>query len=260
MKRLHLVELQDLECCPRVIRDGVTEILRVLLENSRLSEEMADRVDECLGRIDTTDLIDLGSGGGGPVLAIADSLRERGHTFQWTLTDRYPNEDAIKLIEERSGSSVRYEKEPVDATNVPPGMDGLRTMFNCLHHFRPDGVKKIFRDAADSSNPILAVELPSRSLAGFTALLLAPLFAFLLRPFVKPVQLDKWILTYLIPAIPLVLFWDSVVTGLRAYSVDHLEEITSGVEGMNWEVGTWSPDATYWGSVTYVFGIPTQSS
>jgi hypothetical protein len=260
MRRLHLVEIQDLESCPEVIRDGVTDILRVLIENSRLSDAMADKVEECLEDTKAETLVDLGSGGGGPVLSIAQQLRERGHSFRWIMTDQFPNKQVKKLIDERGITGLEYGMDPVDATDVPGELDGFRTMFNCLHHFRPDEVREIFRDAAQSSQPILAVEMPGRNFASFTSLLMAPIFSLVMRPLVRPIQLSKWVLTYFVPVIPLVLLWDSIVSGLRAYSVEHLREITAEVDGMNWDVGRWSPEATYWGSITYVYGTPVRTS
>lgn len=256
MKRIHLFEIHDLALCPDVVRNGVTETLRALLEYSSLSDFLAERVGEFVDRTDKENLIDLGTGGGGPVLSIASQLNEEGYDLDWILSDQYPNEQTRTLIESRGLPGVRYDPESIDAMNVPEQHDGFRTLFNCLHHFRPNAVRDIFQDAANSSSPILVVEMPGRNFTNFLSLLMAPVFSVVMRPLIRPVQAEKWLLTYLLPVIPFVMFWDSIVSGLRAYSVEELHEITSEINGMDWEVGTWVPDATFRGKITYVFGCP----
>jgi hypothetical protein len=61
--------------------------------------------------------------------------------------------------------------------------------------------------------------------------------------------------TYLLPVIPLVLFWDGIVSNLRTYSPAELQELTLGVQrdGYRWEIGKIPAGSC---KITYLLGYP----
>jgi hypothetical protein len=63
--------------------------------------------------------------------------------------------------------------------------------------------------------------------------------------------------TYVIPVIPFVLFFDGLVSCLRAYSLGELKEMTKGVssQGYRWEIGE-EPGGLLPVRITYLFGWP----
>ena len=49
--------------------------------------------------------------------------------------DLFPNAQArLRAI----AAGAEYLEQPVDAMKVPPDHRGMRTLFNGLHHFRPE--------------------------------------------------------------------------------------------------------------------------
>ncbi|MCC7334280.1 MAG: hypothetical protein IT422_04265 [Pirellulaceae bacterium] len=66
---------------------------------------------------------------------------------QLTLTDLYPNTSAFEDLAEQSQGAMDYEMRPISATNVPCELDGLRTMFLSMHHFRPNEAQAILENA-----------------------------------------------------------------------------------------------------------------
>jgi hypothetical protein len=56
-------------------------------------------------------------------------------------------------------------------------------------------------------------------------------------PFVRPTRWQYWVFTYLIPIIPLMIFWDGVVSHLRTYSTRELDALTADIQlpGYGWE-------------------------
>ena len=62
---------------------------------------------------------------------------------------------------------------------------------------------------------------------------LAVLFvlALLLTPLVRPVRATRLLLTYLVPAIPLLFAWDGTVSALRAYLPEELLALARSVPG-----------------------------
>src|SRR6266487_3105045 len=95
MNRLHAFEWEDQPWLPRVFRDCITDHLRFALEAEE-AMEMHRAVAACLKaameQLGTREIIDLCSGGGGPLLAVQRCLAsEMAFPTKVTLTDLYPN-------------------------------------------------------------------------------------------------------------------------------------------------------------------------
>lgn len=255
--RRHWVELEDLEACPAVLRDAATGYLRAAVESSGQLERIVPLVRGLLERTGTRHLVDLCSGGGGAVPALVAALRDEGVPATATLTDAFPNLEAFGRVSEESGGAVGYEPRPVDARSVPPELRGVRTLFNGLHHLRPEDAREVLASAARAAQPLCAVEFVDRR---WTTLLatatLSPLAVWALMPRVRPLSLGGLLLTYAVPAVPLLATFDGVVSCLRVYSPAELRALADGVgvAGYRFEVETvklWGP-----GQATVLLGWP----
>ncbi|HEY6079826.1 MAG TPA: hypothetical protein VIW29_13520, partial [Polyangiaceae bacterium] len=147
------------------------------------------------------------------------------------LTDLYPNRAAFASATERANVPVVAEPEPVDARAVPARLEGVRTLFNAFHHFKPTNAAQILSDAAAARTPILIVEGTERSPAAVIGMLLfVPLFVLLLTPFVRPFSIGRLLFTYLIPIAPVLILFDGIVSCLRSYTLAELRELCEGLE------------------------------
>jgi hypothetical protein len=70
-------------------------------------------------------------------------------------------------------------------------------------------------------------------------MLLVPILVLLLTPKIRPVSWLQIVFTYLVPILPLLIFWDGLVSQLRTYSVKELEGLTRGLQSPDyrWEIG-----------------------
>ncbi len=70
-------------------------------------------------------------------------------------------------------------------------------------------------------------------------MLLVPVNVLLLIPFARPFRWAYLVFTYLVPLMPLILFWDGVVSMLRIYSPEQMKELTGDLQTPNysWEIG-----------------------
>ncbi len=62
----------------------------------------------------------------------------------------------------------------------------------------------------------------------------------LTTPFIRPFKLSRVLFTYLIPVVPLFIWWDGIVSSLRTYSVSEMNDLILNVEGsdiFDWDVG-----------------------
>ena len=252
LPRLHLFELEDLSWFPAVIRDLATDYLHFMETRFALHQPVVPLLRDALRETKTDRIIDLCSGGSGPVVALVSELNIR-----FTLTDKYPN---IRAFSDLAGQhpGVSYFGGSVDATNVPRELVGFRTMFNAFHHFDPAAARAVLQSAIDARQPIGIFEIPERSIATMVPLLFTPLFVWLATPFIRPFRWPRLLWTYLLPLVPLTCWWDGLVSQWRAYTVEELQELTNGLDGYQWESGCVPIGATP-GHLTYLIGIPLVS-
>ncbi|CUG93486.1 transmembrane protein, putative [Bodo saltans] len=280
--RLHLLEFHEQQWFPEHIRELVVETLyliwtQVPMPSMSMAQSVVCRViEDVLRETKCVEMVDLCSGGGGPMPSVASSLR-----IPVTLTDLFPQAEHWERLQ-RSGNTrqfLRFVKEPVDATNLSVGRlrksNVLRTFCLSLHHFQPQDVRRFLNDTISAQQPIVFVEAQERSLR-----FLVPFFLFaypatwLLWVVVLTLRivlsngkalLDKnwWMtlaLTVVVPVVPLIVWVDGLVSGIRTYSQEEFLDVAvtcTNSASYDWSVFT----KIYWGFVmTFYRGTPKKSS
>ena len=164
------------------------------------------------------DVVDLGSGSGGPWPAL---LRAPGlEEVRLTLTDRALDPCALRAFDDDQRESVRLGPQTQDLL-APADLPGLRTAFACLHHLAPDELEGLFAEVAHDGHPFLGIEVTERKASAIARQFLLFPAALVAVLFIRP-TLAQLALTYLLPVIPLALVWDGVVSCLRSYDPDEL--------------------------------------
>lgn len=100
----------------------------------------------------------------------------------------------------------------IDARQVPESLEGFRTQFLSLHHFKPNDAKQILQNAVDSQSPIAVFEAQERSIPSVLAMLFFPISVLLSTPFIRLFGIGRLVFTYLIPVVPLFVLWDGLVS------------------------------------------------
>jgi hypothetical protein len=259
MKRMHLIEIADLTLCPRGVRQGVSDYCRFLVEWGGVFNPIAPLLADALRRTGASQILDLGSGAAGPWLGLQPRLRALGADVPVCLTDLYPDLEAFERVSRLSKGAINYHPEPVDATHVPGQWTGFRTMFQAFHHLRPDQARTVLADAVAKGEGIGVFESGSRSFLTLLEALGTPIRVLLLAPFIRPFRWSRLFWTYLVPALPLVLLFDVIVSCLRVYSGPELRELTAGLDRYRWGIGTargkWLPVP-----ITYLVGVPVEKA
>ncbi|MBX9602260.1 MAG: hypothetical protein K2X35_14730 [Bryobacteraceae bacterium] len=244
MARAHLFEFNDQPWLPDALRDALRAYLRKVSDDLAVEDTIVPPVRDALRGSGADCIVDLASGAGGPMLSVARKLNVR-----ILLTDLFPPHVR----------SPDFYWKPVNALDVPPELTGLRTLVNGFHHFRPDAARRILDCAVRNGQPVAIFELSRRSaLTILTSPLIVPIV--LLTMFrVRPVRWEWLLLTYLIPVIPLLIFWDGLVSHCRAYTIPELLAMTAEFPAYRWEAGetrlTKAP-----ATVTWLTGWPASPS
>jgi len=205
-------------------------------------------------------VVDLCSGSSGPYIRLCSRFREKGLPVKIVMTDKHPNTEAFITAERASGGAITGCRTPVDAMNVPRHLVGIRTLFNAFHHFRPEQARKLLKDACDSAQPILVVEITGRSVV---RVLLTAMGSFLLMlagvARMRPRRLRMWFFTYLVPILPLAFAWDAAVSCIRTYTVEELTDFASSLDARyTWQFGQLKMRRSIF-SLSYFAGAPKAS-
>lgn len=239
MSRIHLFEFEDLKWFPKFIRDFGTDYLQFVTNKFDFYRELAPKIINSVKKDGHHQIIDVASGGGGAWKSLYPHIKKEIPDIKILLTDYYPNLHAFSKLKESDNEVFDYIDKPVDALNVPENLKGLRTQFLSFHHFKPNDAKQILQNTIDSKTPIAIFEGQERSLKFFIERLFSPLFVLLVTPAIKPFKVSRIIFTYLIPIVPLFVWWDGLVSVLRTYSIPEMEAMVKSLydsNTYNWEI------------------------
>lgn len=240
MKRIHLFEFEDFAWFPVFLRNYLTDFLQYVANNFDIYKPVVPILQKGLEHAGNSQIIDIASGGGGGWLSLSKHLIAENKDVKILLTDYFPNISAFKQTVETGGNRFEFYEKSVDACNVAPELKGLRTQFLSFHHFQPESAKKILQNAVETKSPIAIFEAQERSVICLIAMLLSPLNVLISTPFIRPFSFGRLIFTYLIPIVPIMVLWDGIVSALRTYSVEEMNELVAQADDSNkfaWEIG-----------------------
>jgi hypothetical protein len=253
MARIHLFEFEDQKWFPVFLRNYITDFLQFLSNTTAMYKPVTPLIEELLKSNNTNTIVDLASGGGGGLIWLNQDLKKTIPDLKIILTDYYPNIPAFEYTKKQA-DNFEYNINRVDARNVPSELKGLRTQFLSFHHFKPKDAKKILQNAIDSKAPIAIFEAQERSVASLLAMIFSPFTVLLTAPFIRPFKIGRIVFTYIIPLVPLFVLWDGVISSLRTYSVDEMQDLVKDLqktETYHWQINHVKSGA---GVVLYLIG------
>jgi hypothetical protein len=253
VKRRQLVEIEDLERCPAVFRNGMTDYLRFVLNLGNNFAPIVPLLARAVQASKATRIVDLCSGGGGPWEKLLPALRTAisDDSLEVTLTDKFPNPVPLPV------AGLAYHFAGVDVFAVPPEMKGVRTLFSAFHHFPPDAAKRILSDAIRSGQPIGIFEATERSLRCLLLIAFAGVFSLFVMPFIRPIRATNLLFTYIVPVIPFLIMWDGIVSCLRTYTVEEMRRMVAEIPeaaAYDWQIGSVTGPGPV--PVLHLVGIP----
>ena len=239
MKRIHLFEIEDQKWIPAFLRNLATDFLQFGANKFDIYKGIIPIIEKGMKLAESEKINDLGSGGGGGWPKIIEHLRVNNPNIKVTLSDFYPNLEAFEFVK-NNNPEIDFIPEPVDALNYKLDENSLKTMFLSFHHFKPNDAKQILQNTINNKSVLLIAESQDRSLPSLLAMFFSPISLWLMTPMISPFSILRIIFTYLIPILPLFVWWDGIVSSLRTYSKSDLEELIKEVnesDTYEWEMG-----------------------
>lgn len=235
MKRLELFEFEDFNWLPDYIRTGVTNLIKVFHSLVGTKDVLVGVITDCQEKIKFNQIIDLGSGSGGPMIEVVDKINmanEVEKPIKLFLSDKYPNAKTVRRINDLELPNVEYLKHSVDALEMKNSPNGLKTMIASFHHMPPSIAKQILSSAEESKEPILIYELAENNIPVMVWWLLLPIsltvlvvMSLIMTPLVRPLTINQIVFTYIIPVIPIVYAWDGQASIMRTYTFEDIKAL-----------------------------------
>ena len=107
LRRAHLFEFEDQSWFPNTLRDYGTDYMRFVVKLTKPYRGITPKLRVALDRTGTNRILDLCSGGSGPIEDVASHLSVLGGRVPITLTDKYPNKAAFLLVRNSWGREHR---------------------------------------------------------------------------------------------------------------------------------------------------------
>ncbi len=258
LPRLQLFEFNDAAWAPKVLRETIIEALSRTLDWAHVMRPLVGPFREFLAASKAGTIIDLAAGAGGPAAILLHELRRAGATLpKFVLTDLLPAVESWSQLKERFPASVEYVAEPVDATAIPPKLEGARLIINALHHFPPALAQQVLLAACKGSPGIFVAEGLVRNPLSFAAMAPAGVVSLMLGPLVtREHRLERIFYTWLTPLALLASVWDGTVSTFRCYSEVELRAMVEPLgDSWRWEFGTYEFNAL--GRGTWFYGVPS---
>lgn len=256
MSRIHLFEFEDQQWFPSLLRNYMTDFLQFTANTFDFYSGILPVLQQGLNSIESNQIIDLASGGGGGWIKLSKHLEKTLPDVTVHLTDYYPNLDAFAYTKQRLPEFVSYSTTPVNALDVPQNLEGLRTQFLSFHHFDTADATQILQNAVDAQSPIAIFEAQQRKLSDLIKFFFSPINVALVTPFIRPFKLSRILFTYIIPLVPAFTWWDGLISVLRTYSPEELREIIEGLhhgESFDWEIDFVKSGPV---KIYYLLGVP----
>ena len=178
-----------------------------------------------------TQLVDLCAGAAGPSRLLKNQLADSGLQIELCFSDLHP--ESLEKLQLGPGES--RSELAVDARNVPSQLDGFRIMINGFHHFREADAQAIIQDAINKRQGIAIFEGITPTIPSLIALLSSPLTVWLVTFMIKPRTWWRFLFTYFIPLIPLLVLWDGLGSWFRMYSLEQWQKMTEVPGGSDFD-------------------------
>ncbi len=259
LPRLQLFEFNDVSWAGSALRDGIVETLGRSLRWGRMLRGLVEPYSRFLERAETTAVLDLCAGTGGPAHVLCEEFERTGRTSpHFLLTDLYPRPAAWQALCDTRPTALSFHGQPVDATRIPEDLSRgrARTIINAFHHFPPALAARILQHAVASRAPIFRSEAFHRNPLGFAPFLPAGAAALLCSPLLASEQrLAKAALTWLSPVTLAAGVWDGIVSTLRVYTEAELRAMSEPLGGgYTWVFESYR--APFGGKGYVYFGVP----
>lgn len=229
MHRLHLFEFCDqpwlpgrirelfhlmLSCCQRFL--GIYGSSHRLLAHFCRNHSAVRSLDLCSGTGTAIENV------------VRRAEKERLELPEIFLSDLYPDMKVMNSLA-RKYNTVNYISGPVNSLDFSLPEFSICTLYTGFHHFRPAEASRLLANLLSSGKSLLLFEPFERKLSVLlwylAALPLLVALHMITALHSRPLSLITWFFCVLLPVIPLMVYWDGLVSIFRVYKAEEIREM-----------------------------------
>jgi hypothetical protein len=224
LSRYHAFEFNDQSWYPQVLRNGFNDVVEFVHRFMTPYQRASTIIAPWAHKIGTQEIVDFAS-------ASAHHLKniiKTGHQShlnlpQFIASDLYPAVNYWHQVQSTTDDkSFQYINTPIDMLAPPSGLPRTWSIFTAFHHLSPDQARQFLKTFTENADGLCIGEYLQRDLYSFF-MIFAAIPTWFIAPFMadRP-SVGKFVLTFIIPIIPLQNLWDGLVSVLRTYTVDEI--------------------------------------
>ncbi len=263
MRRRHLIELHEQTWVPAIWRQMFQSGLGIAGRMLKPFRHAAVKLDELLEKTGASEILDLCSGSGEAILQLHQWLGT-GPTvaskpkaeLRLVLSDLFPHPEEWDKLRVRFPALVSFRSDPVDVFNMPTDTPRVWTLINSLHHFREAEVRRLLTNVTSKADGVAVFESTGRTWSNMVQTIpVLPVAAIISATMLRPFRIWHPIWSLLFPIVPLIAFFDGIVSNFRTYTVEELRSIVESLDcdHFEWDIGSAPMDKTSL-RATYLIG------
>lgn len=256
LKRLQLFEFCDQTWLKGPWREAYLDGLNTTFKMFKFHDGLTKPFSKWLMDSKSNQVLELCSGGGGPIdTLIKSSVQNSNGDLKIILSDLNPDLKAFEAIKNKYPNNIDYIKDSTDATNTKELNANLIFMCSSFHHFSPEMAKKILLNASKNSNGIFIKEILSRNFFNMISSVFN-LFPLMLTPFFSGrFTLFKFLITTIVPIVPLMIIFDGIVSVFRTYTTEEIIAMMPEEMKKNWQWTSGSDKVCGLLQAPFIYGV-----
>jgi len=226
MKTRYLFEFHDQPSTPTTIRKTILDCLRMCNTRFRpYNQEVSQEIIEICRQQDLNTVVELGAGHA-PITRELAARPEAKH-LKLIPCDLYPETESWQELQTQYPDQVDFIPEPVDFLKDRDWPEkSLLVLVAAFHHIPLDQRDRFIETIGNSGKPIVVFE-PIRKTPISIFLSFFSVIPIMLTPLLllfRPGWFRRILWTWIVPVMPLMFWWDGVVSCLRQWNPDEWEQ------------------------------------
>jgi hypothetical protein len=260
MTRLNLFEVHDLNWVPHLVRESVVEVLGTTMRWGKIVPAMSPAFKDFWDESHGADVLEMCSGSGETAALLFDTMtspESPAIALRIILSDLVARPQLWRSICLSRQDRLSFLPFNLDATAIPDSvlLDRSQLILNAFHHFPPEAARNVLKNACLHSRGIFIAENFGRSPLETISCGVFGIPATFANPWRTPRQrVLKFLLTFVLPVIPLAVVWDGLVSSLRVYTRENLMEMTRDLDAFEWRHGIFH--YMPFGRGQFFYGVP----
>ncbi len=142
-------------------------------------------------------------------------------------SDLFPDRPRLERLRHAYGANrLDFVETSVSALEPHPELPAARSICSALHHFSPNTARKIVESSLSPRGGLFILEPFTRDWHHLFVFVAIGPWIYMAAPFLAPrFSLTTFLLCTVFPIVPLMIYWDGLVSVMRVHTPEEIEEM-----------------------------------